>query len=81
MHQSQRNCKPISTRHQHEHTPTEVTAVLRCCAIRVFLFPLIKANIVYANTVKRTMPECKRYLRLNSKILQVRAQKHGQITF
>ena len=64
MHQSKRNCKPITTRHQHEHTPTEVTAVLRCCAIRVSLFPLTKASIVGANAVRRTMQECERLFKV-----------------
>ena len=58
MHQSKRNCKPITARHQHEHTPTEVTAILRCCAIHVSLFPLTKANIVGANAVRHIMQEC-----------------------
>ena len=58
MHQSKRNCKPITMHHQPEHIPTEVTALLRCCAICVSLFPLTKANIVGANAVTRMMQEC-----------------------
>ena len=63
MHHSKRNCKPITMRHQHETTPTKLTAVLRC-AMRVFLFPFTKVNIAGANAVRRTMQEFQRLFKV-----------------